>query len=227
MAGLLSRTTAEETPLQRELEQVGRLLGRIVVAIALVVAVTIVLVQQVRTLPALVSVLLLAVALAVAAVPEGLTAITTIVLSLGTERMARRRVIIRKLSAVQALGSATVICSDKTGTLTKNEMTVRVAITAGGRTDFTGTGYEPAGELLRQGRPSRIPASAPTSRGCSGRPCWRATPRSSQGEGRWEVLGDPTEGALVVAARKAGVAAEALAARFAAWARSRSRPSGS
>ena len=140
VAGLLSRTSAEETPLQRELELVGRLLGRIVVAIALVVAVTIVLVQQVRTLPALVSVLLLAVALAVAAVPEGLTAITTIVLSLGTERMARRRVIIRKLSAVQALGSATVICSDKTGTLTKNEMTVRVAITAGGRTDFTGTG---------------------------------------------------------------------------------------
>jgi Ca2+-transporting ATPase len=214
VAGLLRRTTAEETPLQRELEQVGRLLGRIVVAIALVVAVAIVLVQQVRTLPALVSVLLLAIALAVAAVPEGLTAITTIVLSLGTERMARRRVIIRKLSAVQALGSATVICSDKTGTLTKNEMTVRVAITAGGRTDFSGTGYEPRGELLRQGRPVEDAGERSDVERLLRAAALASNATLHQHEGRWEVLGDPTEGALVVAARKSGVAAEALGARF-------------
>ena len=209
-----SRTTAEQTPLQRELEQVGRLLGRIVVAIALVVAVTIVLVQQVRTLPALVSVLLLAVALAVAAVPEGLTAITTIVLSLGTERMARRRVIIRKLSAVQALGSATVICSDKTGTLTKNEMTVRAAVTAGGRTDFTGTGYEPSGELMRQGRPVEDPGDRADVERLLRAAVLASNATLSRGEDRWEVLGDPTEGALVVAARKAGVVEQLLAARF-------------
>jgi Ca2+-transporting ATPase len=214
VAGLLSRTTAEQTPLQRELEQVGRLLGRIVVAIALVVAVTIVLVQQVRTLPALVSVLLLAVALAVAAVPEGLTAITTIVLSLGTERMARRRVIIRKLSAVQALGSATVICSDKTGTLTKNEMTVRAAVTAGGRTDFTGTGYEPSGELMRQGRPVEDPGDRADVERLLRAAVLASNATLSRGEDRWEVLGDPTEGALVVAARKAGVVEQLLAARF-------------
>jgi Ca2+-transporting ATPase len=214
VAGLLRRTTAEETPLQRELEQVGSLLGRIVVAIALVVAVTIVLAQQVRTLPALVSVLLLAIALAVAAVPEGLTAITTIVLSLGTERMARRRVIIRKLSAVQALGTATVICSDKTGTLTKNEMTVRVAISAGGRTDFTGTGYEPAGDLLRQGRPLEDPVARAEVERLLRAAMLASNATLRQHGGRWEVLGDPTEGALLVAARKAGVAAEALGARF-------------
>ncbi len=214
VAGLLSRTSAEETPLQRELEHVGGLLGRIVVAIALVVAVTIVLVQQVRTLPALVSVLLLAVALAVAAVPEGLTAITTIVLSLGTERMARRRVIVRKLAAVQALGSATVICSDKTGTLTKNEMTVRVAITAGGRTDFAGTGYEPSGELRRGGRPLEDPAERADVERLLRAGVLAGNATLSQEGGRWEVLGDPTEGALVVAARKAGLAAEALDARF-------------
>ena len=214
VAGLLSRMPAEETPLQRELAHVGRLLGRIVVAIALVVAVTIVLVQQVRTVPALVSVLLLAVALAVAAVPEGLTAITTIVLSLGTERMARRRVIIRKLSAVQALGSATVICSDKTGTLTKNEMTVRVAITAGGRTDFTGTGYEPEGELRRAGRPLEDPAERAGVERLLRAAVLASNATLSERDGRWEVLGDPTEGALVVAARKAGVVAEDLAARF-------------
>ncbi len=214
VAGLLSRTPAEETPLQRELAHVGRLLGRIVVAIALVVAVTIVLVQQVRTVPALVSVLLLAVALAVAAVPEGLTAITTIVLSLGTERMARRRVIIRKLSAVQALGSATVICSDKTGTLTKNEMTVRVAISAGGRTDFTGTGYGPEGELRREGRPLADPGERADVERLLRAAVLASNATLSRGEERWEVLGDPTEGALVVAARKAGVVAEDLAARF-------------
>jgi P-type Ca2+ transporter type 2C len=214
VAGLLSRTPAEETPLQRELAHVGRLLGRIVVAIALVVAATIVLVQQVRTVPALVSVLLLAVALAVAAVPEGLTAITTIVLSLGTERMARRRVIIRKLSAVQALGSATVICSDKTGTLTKNEMTVRVAVTAGGRTNFTGTGYAPEGELRRAGRPLEDPAERADVERLLRAAVLASNATLSEGNGRWEVLGDPTEGALVVAARKAGVVAEDLAARF-------------
>ena len=214
VAGLLSRTPAEETPLQRELAHVGRLLGRIVVAIALVMAATIVLVQQVRTVPALVSVLLLAVALAVAAVPEGLTAITTIVLSLGTERMARRRVIIRKLSAVQALGSATVICSDKTGTLTKNEMTVRVAITAGGRTDFTGTGYAPEGELRREARLLEDPAERADVERLLRAAVLASNATLSEGDGRWEVLGDPTEGALVVAARKAGVVAEDLAARF-------------
>jgi Ca2+-transporting ATPase len=106
-----------------------------------------------RTLSEAVDVLLLAVSLAVAAVPEGLTAITTIVLSLGMQRMARRNVIVRKLAAVETLGSTTVICSDKTGTLTKNEMTVRAVVTAGGRVDLSGSGYDPVGEVLQDATP--------------------------------------------------------------------------
>ena len=82
--------------------------------------------------------------------PESLSAVTTVVLSLGMQRMARRNVIVRKLAAVETLGSATVICTDKTGTLTKNEMTVRALITAGGRVSFTGAGYDPAGDLVRR-----------------------------------------------------------------------------
>ena len=214
MAGLLSRTPAEETPLQRELAHVGRLLGRIVVAIALVVAVTIVLVQQVRTVPALVSVLLLAVALAVAAVPEGLTAITTVVLSLGTERMARRRVIIRKLSAVQTLGSATVICSDKTGTLTKNEMTVRVAVTAGGRADFTGTGYRPEGELRREGRPLEDEAERADVERLLRAAVLASNATLEPGRRRWDGARRPHRGGAGGGGAKAGVVAEDLAARF-------------
>jgi P-type E1-E2 ATPase len=117
-----------------------------------VVSVTILLRDEMRTLSAVVDVLLLAVSLAVAAVPEGLTAIMTIVLSLGMQHMALRDVIVRKLSAVETLRSTTVICSDKTGTLTRNEMTVRAVVTASGRVDLSGIGYEPVREVQRDGR---------------------------------------------------------------------------
>src|SRR5690606_23403041 len=116
IAGSLQQTEDEQTPLQRELDRVGRLLGIAVIAIAIVISVTILLVDRVRALADMVDVLLLAVSLAVAAVPEGLTAITTIVLSLGMQRMAARNVIVRRLAAVETLGSTTVICTDKTGT---------------------------------------------------------------------------------------------------------------
>ena len=125
IAGLLAQTVDEKTPLQAELDRTGRILGVIVIAIALVVGATLLLMQQDFSLTVLTTVLLFTIALAVAAVPEGLSAITTVVLSLGMQRMARRNVIVRRLSAVETLGAATVICTDKTGTLTKNEMTVR------------------------------------------------------------------------------------------------------
>jgi Ca2+-transporting ATPase len=125
IAGTLQGATEASTPLQRELDRVGRLLGLVVIALALVMGGTLLLLAADRSPATVVAVLLLAVSLAVAAVPEGLTAITTMVLSLGMQRMAGRTVIVRRLAAVETLGSTTVICTDKTGTLTKNEMTVR------------------------------------------------------------------------------------------------------
>ena len=133
IAGMLQAAPTETTPLQQELARVGTLLGLIVVVIAVVMIATILLVEDVHGFSALFDVLIFGVALAVAAVPEGLPAVVTTVLSLGVQRMAKRHAIVRHLAAVETLGSANVIASDKTGTLTKNEMTVRAVVTASGR----------------------------------------------------------------------------------------------
>jgi Ca2+-transporting ATPase len=214
IAGLLAETTQEETPLQRELDRLGKVLGAIVIVIALVVAATILVMQPSITTAVLVGVLLYTVSLAVSAVPEGLAAVTTVVLSLGMQRMARRKAIVRRLAAVETLGSATVIASDKTGTLTRNEMTVRAIVTASGRADVTGTGYAPHGEVLADGR---APEGAQR---IEMRRLLAAAALASNAEVRettagWAVQGDPTEGALVVAARKAGITADRLSGRFA------------
>ena len=209
IAGLLEAVPQEVTPLQKALARVGRRLGAAVIAIALAMIATIVIAQEVRGLPALLEVLILGVALAVAAVPEGLPAVVTLVLALGVQRMAARHAIVRRLSAVETLGSASVIASDKTGTLTRNEMTVRVVATASGRVSFTGAGYDPRGEV-------RVPEGAPRME------LERALAvgdRASNAllqerDGRWSVHGDPTEGALIVAARKAGLSGAALDERF-------------
>jgi Ca2+-transporting ATPase len=204
IAGLLKDTISEATPLQRELDRTAKMLGAVVIAIAIVMIVTIVLVEDVRGLSAMFDVLILGVALAVAAVPEGLPAVVTAVLSIGVQRMARRKAIIRRLAAVEALGSATVIASDKTGTLTKNEMTVRVVVTASGRVTFEGAGYAPEGKIAREG--------GGAIDGALGYELERALAVADRAnnaaveerDGRWVVQGDPTEGALIVAARKAG-----------------------
>ena len=215
IAGRLSETEEESTPLQRELEQVGKALGIAVIAIAVVVSATILLTEGIRSVSGLIAVLLLAVSLAVAAVPEGLTAVTTIVLSLGMQRMAKRNVIVRKLSAVETLGSTTEICSDKTGTLTRNEMTVRVVVTAGGRTDLTGIGYEPVGEARRDGAALEDEAALEEVRRALTAAALANNASLQERDHSWTVLGDPTEGALIVAAHKVGRPADALAARFA------------
>jgi Ca2+-transporting ATPase len=214
IAGRLQETDAEATPLQRELEQVGKLLGIAVIGIAVVVSATILLSESITSISGLIAVLLLAVSLAVAAVPEGLTAVTTIVLSLGMQRMAERNVIVRKLSAVETLGSTTEICSDKTGTLTRNEMTVRVVATASGRTDLTGIGYEPVGEARRDGEPLEAPATLNEVRRTLTAAALANNATLQQQERGWSVLGDPTEGALIVAAQKVGLTPEALGQRF-------------
>jgi Ca2+-transporting ATPase len=214
IAGILKATPDEDTPLQKELARVGRVLGLIVVVIAAAMIATILIVEEVRGFSALFDVLILGVALAVAAVPEGLPAIVTAVLSIGVQSMAKRNAIVRRLVAVETLGSANVIASDKTGTLTRNEMTVRSIVTASGRVTLGGTGYAPEGESCRVGggaidgdlRAEMERALAVADRANN------AVLRER--EGRWTVQGDPTEGALIVAARKAGIDVERLEERF-------------
>jgi len=214
IAGLLKEAPAETTPLQRELDRVGKLLGLLVVVIAVVMIVTIVLVEDVRGFSGLFDVLILGVALAVAAVPEGLPAVVTAVLAIGVQRMARRNAIVRRLAAVETLGSADVIASDKTGTLTKNEMTVRAVVTSSGHVTFGGTGYAPVGGVEREGG-GTVDGALRVELDRALTVADRANNAVLQErEGRWTVQGDPTEGALIVAARKAGLRADALAARF-------------
>jgi P-type Ca2+ transporter type 2C len=214
IAHSLRATEEVATPLQKELDRIGKLLGLAVIAIAVVISVTIVVVQHLRSLADLFDVLLLAVSLGVAAVPEGLTAITTIVLSLGTQRMARRNVIVRKLSSVETLGSTTAICSDKTGTLTRNEMTVRKVVTASGAVELTGTGYDPSGEVQQAGKPVDDAALLEEVEKTLAAGSLANNAALIQQGGRWTIQGDPTEGALVVAARKVGEAAGKLHRRF-------------
>ncbi|MFM7109215.1 MAG: cation-translocating P-type ATPase [Planctomycetaceae bacterium] len=222
IAGLLERGAAEPTPLQRRLAEVGRVL--IVACLAVVAAISLLEVWRgggpvaLWRSGGLGDVLLRAVSLAVAAVPEGLPAVVTLVLAIGVQRMAGRNALVRRLPSVETLGSVTVICSDKTGTLTRNEMTVRDVVTAAGRYHVTGAGYEPRGEFIREAdaggsrardRTRAVDvAAAPDLRRLleAAARCTNATVEPAAGSG-WRVTGDPTEGALVVAALKGGVAA--------------------
>lgn len=215
IAGTLQEQVKEPTPLQKELDNVGALLGKVVIAIAVVMGIALLLTNhQNRSLHQLVDILLLAVSLAVAAVPEGLTAITTIVLSLGMSRMAKRNVIVRKLNAVETLGSTTVICTDKTGTLTKNEMTVRAVVTPLGRVDLTGIGYAPVGEMVQNSAPVRDAVLANQVKRTLRFAALANNAQLHEQDGRWTIQGDPTEAALVVAATKVGVGAADLQQRY-------------
>jgi Ca2+-transporting ATPase len=201
IAGMLERTEPERTPLQRRLAG----LGKILVVICLLAVVVIFALQSARGEPPL-KAFLLAVSLAVAAVPEGLPAVVTMALALGLQRMVRRNALVRKLPSVETLGSVTVICSDKTGTLTRNEMMVREVVVATGRYGVTGGGYTPRGEFVRNGGATR--ANDPDLERALSAGVWcnnaRVYPRGD-GSDTWQVVGDPTEGALIVAALKAGI----------------------
>ncbi len=214
IAGMLTAAGAETTPLQEELNRVGRLLGIAVVIIAVVMIATIFIVERVRDVAGIFDVLILGVALAVAAVPEGLPAVVTAVLSIGVQRMAGRNAIVRHLRAVETLGSASIIASDKTGTLTKNEMTVRQVVTASGQVVLSGTGYAPDGEARQEnGAPVDGAVRLELERALTIADRANNATLHHQ-DGRWTIHGDPTEAALLVAAHKIGLEEEALQRRF-------------
>jgi len=162
---------------------------------------------QVHDLP-LADVFLAAIGFAVAAIPEGLPAILTITLALGVQRMAQCKAITRKLTAVEALGSVTVICSDKTGTLTKNEMTVRHVITRGGFYQVSGTGYQPEGDITLEGKTASLAQHGHLHALIEVVAVANDT-HVTEEDGQWKVTGEPTEGALRTLAHKAGFDADA------------------
>ena len=202
IAALIHRETQaeqEETPLQRRLEHLGHTL----LWLSLGIVVVVFLLGALRGVP-LVTMFLTAVSLAVAAIPEGLPAVVTITLAVGVTRMVKRHALIRRLPAVETLGSTTVICSDKTGTLTKNEMTVTTLYQGGDVFTVTGEGYGPAGEIRSDSEPT-TPALKPGLMALL-----RASVLCNGADLRleaflWQIVGDPTEGALLVAAAKAGL----------------------
>jgi len=211
IAELLEAAEKEPTPLQQELDRTGKRLTVIMLGICAVVFAAGVFSAKAFTLNVVLSMFLFAVALAVAAIPEALPAIVTIGLSLGVRRMAAANAIVRKLPAIETLGAATVICSDKTGTLTRNEMTVRAIYCSSSVIDVSGSGYIPEGEFTCQGRPLPTDQCVRTTLGQILTTAALVNDAAlTNSDGRWAVQGDPTEGALIVAARKFGLTEQAL-----------------
>ncbi len=199
IAGLIEQADTDQgTPLQRKLDAVGRIL----VWAALGIVGLLFGLGLLRGAP-LADLLMTSLSLAVAAVPEGLPAVVTVALSLGVLRMARRHALVRKLAAVETLGSTSVICTDKTGTLTVGEMTVKTLYVAGLRYEVTGEGYGPDGEVRVDGgktaaaHAAQLLELATIFLGCN-------NAHLNQDDGTWRVVGDPTEGALLAAGIKAG-----------------------
>ncbi|ATU19944.1 cation-translocating P-type ATPase [Bifidobacterium choerinum] len=204
IADLLQSTDDEATPLQKEMNHVSKILGIAVCIIAAVVLLALAILEGFHSVHDVIDSLLLAVSLAVAAVPEGLAAILTVVLALGVQRMAAHHAIVKKLHSVETLGSASVICSDKTGTLTRNEMTVERVVVPSGEVELTGTGYAPEGDMVAldgAAVPENIANEVLATLG-AGTLANDGELREGDKPGTWEVVGDPTEVSLVVAARK-------------------------
>ena len=223
IADLLQATDDDDSPLQKEMNYVSKILGIAVCIIAAVVLVALALTEGFNDIHDVIDSLLLSVSLAVAAVPEGLAAILTVVLALGVRRMAEHHAIVKKLHSVETLGSASVICSDKTGTLTRNEMTVERVVTPSGEVQLTGTGYAPEGRMIAidaaqaaaiTGAAEAAQAEAVTTlavgaiandgelRETAVETVRNGADSASSANTLWEAVGDPTEVSLIVAARK-------------------------
>lgn len=219
IADLLQATDDDDSPLQKEMNYVSKILGIAVCIIAAVVLVALALTEGFNDIHDVIDSLLLSVSLAVAAVPEGLAAILTVVLALGVRRMAEHHAIVKKLHSVETLGSASVICSDKTGTLTRNEMTVERVVTPSGEVQLTGTGYAPEGRMIAIRDAGLMPTPSPAQDAAQLeavavlavgalandgelRENVDAGEASAASATTWEAVGDPTEVSLIVAARK-------------------------
>ena len=208
IADMLSKSDEESTPLEREMVRVSKVLGIAVCIIAAVVLISMWLLEGFRSVQDVINSLLLSVSLAVAAVPEGLAAILTVVLALGVQRMVKHHAVVKKLSSVETLGSASVICSDKTGTLTRNEMTVERIITPSGEVQLTGSGYKPEGRMVLLGSNDadlavgkNLETEVIGALG-SGYLANDGDLHYDESNGSWQPVGDPTEVSLIVAARK-------------------------
>lgn len=196
----VATVSVEKTPLEKRTEEIGRWLGIISISVCIGVSGFIIL-KEIFTgkidFPFIITMVMFAISLAVAAVPEALAAVVTGTLAIGMHQMAKRNALIRKMPAVETLGSTTVICSDKTGTLTKGEMTVRKIFTNTGWVDITGIGYTPEGEIKASDLKSLNIVLI------GGLLCNDALLQEK--DQKWFIKGDPTEGALIVLAKKAGI----------------------
>jgi Ca2+-transporting ATPase len=218
IATSISETVDEETPLTKKIDAFGKKLGYLILAVC-AISFVMYLFQYLgkgkEPVDAILSAVLVAVALAVAAIPEGLPAIVTTSLALGVQRMAKRNAIVRKLPAVETLGCTTVICSDKTGTLTKNEMTIRRVYIDGKFVEVGGSGYEPTGDFAQGG--DKIDAS--NHRGLNllakaGVFCNNATLRFDNEAKKWVITGDPTEAAFLTLGGKLKLTTESLSKEY-------------
>ena len=196
---MLTGVQSLDTPLTRQLDSFGKRLSLVILGIAAIMLVIGRLLhdQDGKDL------LSAAIGFAVAAIPEGLPALVTITLALGVQQMAKRRAIVRKLTAVETLGSVTTVCSDKAGTLTRNEMTVRSAVTRAAHYQVTGIGYEPVGAIGLDGEPTTLDARPDLNELVTALAVCNDA-RVMEEDGQWRVVGEPTEGALRTLALKAG-----------------------
>jgi len=203
IAGMLNDVEDETTPLQKKLDSLGKVLGIVCLAVCCVIF----LLGLLRGMEFF-DIFMLSVSLAVAAIPEGLTVVVTVVLAMGMQKMVKCNAIIKRLSAVETLGSTTVICSDKTGTLTQNKMTIQKLYNGVDSFDVSGTGYSPVGEVLdADGKPAKDSVQKVIEGGllCND---------ASYDPAKETIIGDPTEGAMVVLAHKAGMEKDAWNRKF-------------
>jgi Ca2+-transporting ATPase len=216
IAEMVQTTQEEETPLQKKLDRFASKIAKVVVAVCVLIfaleAFEVVTQGQFRV-EGFIQAFMSSISLAISAVPEGLPAIVTVALALGAREFARRNAIVRRLSSAESLGAVTVICSDKTGTITKGEMTVRKMYADRKLVEVTGVGYEPKGEFKLSADAAKLEGDAELLLRI-GTLCNNAQLRQKDNDNSWEIFGDPTEGALIVAAAKDNLGKEDLEALY-------------